>query len=216
MRGWIARLVDILRWDGLYGPLGRVRERLGWRTYLWLVHEVDVAPAFVAPDRGLAVREIGAEATAAYLALRHGASRAGFEERLRQGQRCFAVEADGQLVAVSWLALDKARVHALRRTLSLASGDAYIYDSLVDPAWRGRRVHHLLSDHLSAAARTAGARRLCCWVAPYNRRIRHALARSGFEPRAVLTSVDFGPVHRHWSRGEFQGKLIWLPPAVRG
>ncbi len=211
MRGWIVHVIEILRWDGFYGLLGRLRERLGWRTYLWLVHAVDVVPAFVAPDRGLVVREIGREATAAYLALRHGASRSMYEDRLRRGQRCFAIEADGQLVAMSWLALEKARVHALRRTLSLAPGDAYIFNSFIDPAWRGRRLHHLLSDHLSAVARKAGARRLCCSVAPYNQRIRRALARSGFEARAVLTSVDFGPIHRHWSQGEFQGELIWLP-----
>ena len=136
MRGWIVHLSDILRWDGFYGLLGRVRERLGWRTYLWLVHAVDVVPAFVAPDRGLVVREIGREATAAYLALRQGVSRAMYEDRLRRGQRCFAVEAGGQLIAVRRLALEKARVHALRRTLSLAPGDAYIFDSFIEQQTR--------------------------------------------------------------------------------
>ena len=210
MRGSIVNLINILRWDGPLGVLGRVRELLGWRTYLWLARTVD-APAAITTGAGLAIREIDANATASYLALRPNFTRAEYEQRLRSGQRCFAVEADGQMVAVSWLTLSKVKLHALGQTLVLAPGDVCVFNSFVDPAWRGHRLHHLLINHLLMVSRNAGARRLCCFVSRFNRRSVRSLCgreRPGFSASAVLTSVNLGPIHRQWVRGEFQGKLI--------
>ncbi len=211
MRDWIAHLIDILHWDGVSGLLLRVRERLGWQTYLWLIRPVDLPPAEVAAGPGLVIREIGTEATDRYLALRGRGNRAQYEERLRRGQRCFVVEADGQPVAVSWLALKEADVPALGQTLALAPGDAYVFDTFVDPASRGRRVRPLLYNHLLEVARNAGVRRLCCLVAPYNRRIRRSCERSGYTESGAVTRAGFGPLHRQWSRGGFRGELVGPP-----
>ena len=214
MRNWTLHLIEIVRWDGLSGLVGRISERLGWQRYLWLVRPVDLPPPAVAAMAGVTIREIGPEATAAYVEFRGRAIRAQYEERLRRGQRCFAAETDGQLVAVSWLAVEDADIVALGQTLVLAPGDGYVLDSFVDPAWRGRRVRHLLYSHLLAQARSAGVRRLCCLVAPYNRRIRRSCERSGYRQSAVVTRVGFGRFHLQWWRGEFRGEL--LAASVRG
>lgn len=204
----VASVRRVVRWEGPLGLVARLAGRFGIRVCWWLTLDKDRLPDPSLPPDGCEVRELGLDDLDRLDFDQDGTPAAQSIERLRSGNRCFAVVHAGRVVGMTWYARQRARVHALRRDLILAPDEGYLFNSSVAPAWRGRRLHHLMMVHLAALTRADGASRLGCLIEMHNRSSLRSRRRSGFVPQALLVTLDLGPIHRLWWRGEFRGELI--------
>ncbi len=209
--GFVRRLPEIARFEGVAGLVGRPLARLGVRVYCWLCIDTDAEIERPAVPPGCALEELEPTATDEYLAFRRRSTAARFQGRLRDGHRCFAVRHGPDLIAVTWLSSGRTRAQALRRDLVPGAGEAYNFDSYVHPSWRGRRLDRLLASLLTTVARDEGYRQLGCLIAFYNRSSRRCRLRCGFRQEAVVVALDLGPIHLLHCFGAFRGRLMRSP-----
>ena len=143
----------------------------------------------------LAEGEIGA-----YLALRPDQDRAEIRRRLEDGQRCFAVWHDRQIIHVTWAATGRATIEYLTREIALAPDEAYAYDGFTSRAFRGLGVAAVRSVEMIRYFRDRGYRRLLGLVHPENRSAFGPVERVGYRRIGVIGYIGLGPWRRAFCR----------------
>ncbi len=108
------------------------------------------------------------------------------QARLQEGHRPYVAWIDGYPVAYGWVATTTAMIGELALTISLATGDRYLWDFATLPAWRGRGVYSRLLQAILRHERAA-ARRFWILAAPENVASGCGIARAGFLPVGDLS-----------------------------
>ncbi|AWK87208.1 GNAT family N-acetyltransferase [Azospirillum thermophilum] len=97
---------------------------------------------------------------------------------------------DGELVAYGALGIPGPEDHNRGRDLPLPAEDlplvAHMSSAMVDPAMRGRGLHHRLIDWRIAVSDSIGRRHLLTTVSPRNHRSWGHLAGHGLHPRRLI------------------------------
>lgn len=77
-----------------------------------------------------------------------------FLARLEEGMACFVAKLDGKVVGYNWTryesGIDEGDV------IELGPGEMYTTDCLIDPAFRGKRIHGVTLGHMLQAAKDLG------------------------------------------------------------
>lgn len=222
----LRRAREIARWEGRSALLHRLLAHLGVRRVGWWARPLDaslgaLADAALAPGRdasfgappadgrprarGWELVELAAGDVERYLALRRGATRSQFAERLAAGYRAWALAAsapDGALGTVAWVARERGWLAFLALPLPLAPGETYVFDTYTSPALRGRGLQPALLAAVLAAAQRSGATRASAAIEPHNRPSVRAFERLGFRRVGTLASFGIGRLRRVVRRGE--------------
>lgn len=181
----------ILWWKAL-GELGFRRAILFERT---LGEGMQAGP----PRPPVELRMLGAGDTEAYLAFHPEASGPELERRLAAGDWCHVARAGGRLVGVRWVSLSHARIAYLGLSFPLADREVFVYDSYVDPAWRGRGVGRTLYFEMNDRLKSEGFTRVLSAVVRENPEGLDFTASTSV-PTATLVSVGLGRRRRHFRR----------------
>ncbi|HEV2236228.1 MAG TPA: GNAT family N-acetyltransferase [Ktedonobacterales bacterium] len=167
------------------------------RGTLWALELAD-APVAVAP-RVLADFGEARPADASALAAALGPDGEGELRRRRAaGSRCFVARVAGTLAAWGWVSFGVEAIGELERSLHMRPGEAYCWDCVTLPAYRGRGLYTALLGHLAATLRGAGAMRLWIGASRANRPSVRGFAAAGFRPAVNLTYLRLGGWRHVW------------------
>lgn len=116
--------------------------------------------------------------------------------RLERGDRCFVARDGLEIVSSRWVASGRAHIVYLDRSLDLAAGDAYVYETHTRPERRGEGVSAAAGTRLAHAMADEGYRRLVAAVLRENHRGTRAYQKAGYRRIGRIGYVRLGPWRR--------------------
>lgn len=123
-------------------------------------------------------------------------------QRFARGRRCFAASIGDVLVAYGWVTLeDKEEIGELGLHVHLEKGEAYIWDCVTLPAYRGQRLYPALLTHIIDVLRSEGFTRIWIGADTDNVASQSGMILVGFQPIADIVRDDAPTSHRLWLRG---------------
>ncbi len=121
-----------------------------------------------------------------------------FSLRLKQGATIWLLRSEGKLAGYVWGAIEHTPEPYY---YPLAAGDAYLYDSLVFPEYRGRRFHLYLLNYVMTEMKAQNMRRAHFDVAEWNQASLSSTVKTAY-PRHVLgvarKATFFGRTFVEW------------------
>jgi ribosomal protein S18 acetylase RimI-like enzyme len=119
----------------------------------------------------------------------------GILTRFASGRRCFGAWVEGRIAAYGWVSLCAECIGEQEREIRLTPQEAYIWDCVTMPEYRGRRLYSALLSHIIVALREEGVRRVWIGTALSNRPSLRGFVNAGFRPELTLTYARLGNVH---------------------
>jgi hypothetical protein len=193
-----GRLAVIWRREGPKGVWFRTLARVGYRRWDCFACPLEQSGIYVEPGVPIEVATLEADDAAAYVSLRPEATLAGYRQRLRAGQVCWAARHAGRLIAVKWVSFDVIEVPYLCRPFPLAPGEIYLQDMFTSSDMRGHHVQSVISARIFARYRAQGYVRSVGLVSPANRSSIASLARTGYRRTGWVSLFHLGPLR--WER----------------
>jgi GNAT superfamily N-acetyltransferase len=190
----LARAAEVVRTEGARALVARAAGETLYRR-LVLVERDLAEPLDADVPVELAFGYLDGSAVDAYEAFRPGGGRRA-EQRLADGDRCFATWSGGRLVAVRWLATGAPRIEYLDLPLQLVDGEIYHYDTFTDPSLRRRGISVASQARLFETLRREGFRCSIRALLPENRAALRDAARAGYRERGRIGYVKLGPWRR--------------------
>ncbi|MFL5732833.1 MAG: GNAT family N-acetyltransferase [Chloroflexia bacterium] len=169
------------------------------RGGLWTLDLTQPLPPPVAPRREAVFSEARA-VDAPQLALVMGWPVPGpLQRRLASGRRCFVAYVQSSLAAYGWVSYGQERVGELERRFHMLEGEAYIWECVTLPEYRGQRLFSALLSHMQAALRAEG-RVPRIWIGSglANRPSVQGIVNAGFQPVLWLVYLRLFGVHAIW------------------
>jgi hypothetical protein len=115
------------------------------------------------------------------------------DDRLRDGQRGFAVRHRGRLIGVSWAAFGRMRVAYLSGTLTLQADEALVQGAFVSPDMRRQRVASQGGVYRLRWLRHAGYGRVMTTVLPESIAGSGPPEKLGYRRVGTAYGIGFGP-----------------------
>lgn len=209
----LRQALAILRREGVQSCAIRLQSVLGWRRLTLLVSDVGDPQAAVGTAallKTVEIVEIFESGMERYLSLRPEQDPDLVRRRYRNGQRCIALIRDGRVVGASWMGTGQSEVLFLHAMLHVSPGTIYIYDTFVDPRYRGQGISPALTEEIRRIAGPAGGHTLLRSVFPANRPAMRAHAKSGFKPAGEIGSIRIGSWQRCYTRTKLPLRLCQL------
>ena len=113
--------------------------------------------------------------------------------RREQGNQAFVAYVNSRPVAYGWVATREVEIGELGLRFTLPEGDAYCWDFVTAPAWRGRGIYPRLLQSIMSFKATQDSR---LWIlyAPENVASASGIRRAGFEVKAEMSFLPDGIV----------------------
>ena len=175
----------------------------GWRTFLAKALDATVysrlilytrpvgdAPAPALPP-SVSAGWVASERVAALERDRPGITAAA-RERATRGDRCFAIELDGELRNVRWIAVGRAWIDHLSLELPLGPHGAYHYDLWTHPETRRRGLSALGDRALLAELARAGVTSVTRAIVPWNAAGIGSARAAGFREAGTAFRAGLG------------------------
>ena len=122
--------------------------------------------------------------------------------RFTRGRRCYAASTGDMLIAYGWVTLeDKEEIGELGLHVHLEKGEAYIWDCVTLPAYRGQRLYPALLTYIIDVLRSEGFTRIWIGADTDNVASQSGMILVGFQPIADIVRDDAPTSHRLWLRG---------------
>jgi ribosomal protein S18 acetylase RimI-like enzyme len=168
--GAVLRRAKVILWDE--GPRSLFFKVLGESVYRRLqfteLRFDEVGPATLG-DHELV--KLDQSSFAGYLKVRTDLDEHKIDERLRRGDECYAIFVDGEIAQTCWLAArGSARVGYLDCEIRLGARDVYVYEFLVHPVYRRRKLFPAALSRLVVEYRRRGYERIVWAWMPENAR----------------------------------------------
>jgi ribosomal protein S18 acetylase RimI-like enzyme len=178
-----------------YGALGT-----GLYRRLLVLERLLEAPAadVAAADR---LRVVELDDARAYRLLRPDQPLEEFTRRRASGAICFAAILGDRVAGATWARRGGGRCEYLEREVLLGQDDVYLFDTMVHPAQRGRRIAPRIAAEQIRVFRERGLARIVATVLPENRASLRARSRNGFLVCGQIGWVGLGCRRRHFARG---------------
>ncbi len=111
-------------------------------------------------------------------------------QRLATGRQCYAGRVEGRLATYGWVSFGEEGIGELGLSIHLPEGEAYIWDCVTLPAYRGQRLYPALLAYIVRELQRAGVRR--AWVGTDTDNIpsQIGVALAGFQPVLDVVEVD--------------------------
>ena len=167
---------------------------------LWVL-TLDQPPPTVTPRLPAAFARVGPEAAEVLAGAMGFADPATVLQRFEAGRRCYAARVEGTLAAYGWVSFNEEYIGELRLRIRLAPGEAYIWDCVTMPAYRGQRLYTALLAHIGGEL---WAERLCrLWIGVDTENVpsQNGVARAGFLPVADLVVARALAMRLVWVQG---------------
>ncbi|MBC7790311.1 MAG: hypothetical protein H7Z74_10230 [Anaerolineae bacterium] len=157
---------------------------LSQRLITTVLRRVDV----VAADLGTVVKDLSTPGIRrlekadlpAYLSLRPLTSGEAVLDRLRRGQRCYALWSDSAIVSVCWATAGPVQIDYLDGTLVLEPDDIYMFDAYTAPGHRGQTLAAIVYSHIMWTSWGEGMRRSVGLLAVENKAGRQVVLKLGW------------------------------------
>jgi hypothetical protein len=189
-----GRVLAALRYGGLRYLARRAVGKLLWAEWIALAIDLDGRSRLPATSLPLAFRALDSHELEQFLLLRPGLTREEVLGRLAAGHRCLAVWLEGNVVAAVWVRFDRSWLPILERSMPLAAGEAYAYDSFTHPDYRQVGAVTFLGRSASNYLAGLGYRRRICYVLAENQPGLAAAKAIGYEVTGRLGWLHVGRV----------------------
>jgi ribosomal protein S18 acetylase RimI-like enzyme len=168
---------------------------------IWLLDLDSSAANHVASRIPTSFQRIGAE-EAFVLTQAMGGDETVPLQRFSRRRRCYAARAGDVLVAYGWVTLeDKEEIGELGLHAHLEKGEAYIWDCVTLPAYRGQRLYPALLTYIIDVLRVEGFRRIWIGADTDNTASQSGMILVGFQPLADIVIDHAHAPHKLWLRG---------------
>jgi ribosomal protein S18 acetylase RimI-like enzyme len=122
-------------------------------------------------------------------------------QRFTGGRRCYVAWDGDRIVAYGWASQGSECVGELERAFHMAPDEAYIWDCVTLPEYRGRGLYSGLLAHMLAELRDAGVRRIWIGASLDNHASIKGFMRAGFRPAIRLVYGRLLALHCAWVIG---------------
>jgi ribosomal protein S18 acetylase RimI-like enzyme len=122
------------------------------------------------------------------------------ERRFDGGRRCFVAWDGTQIASYGWVSQGRESVGEMERTFHMQSGEAYIWDCVTLPQYRGRGLYSALLGSMLAELRGAGVGRVWIGASLDNQPSIKGFARAGFQPVIEMTYLRLLGLRCDWVR----------------
>lgn len=193
LRQVLRRATTILREEGLKSLWFKILGETVYRRAVLLERPLDEPLTEGTPGVPLRVGLLAENQVDEYLRFRSEANPSDIHRRLAEGQRCFVVRCNDDLVHASWTTTKRAQIDYLARKISLAPDEIYVYETYTAPAFRGRNIALSRVVWEGQYLRAAGYRRMVSVVMPENTSGMRQTIKAGYHPIGVMGYVKLGP-----------------------
>ena len=100
--------------------------------------------------------------------------------RLSQGEVCWVVKVEGEIVSYVWVAFRQEQVEELCKAVKLQEGEFYLYDAFTVPEWRGKGIYPAILSRQLQHFKEEGFKRALIFTVEENIASRRGITRSGF------------------------------------
>ncbi len=121
--------------------------------------------------------------------------------RFDAGKHCYTGIVDGRIATYGWVTFDKELIGELRLHIRLRQGEAYIWDCVTLPAYRGLRLYPALLWYIIEDLRSQGLRRIWIGADIDNLPSQVGMKLCGFHPVADFVFDYALAMHSFWIRG---------------
>jgi ribosomal protein S18 acetylase RimI-like enzyme len=167
------------------------------RGTLWSIDAAEAARS-LAPRTAVVFRAAGTDA-AEPLAAAMGLPSAADATRRFTGRRCCYAAWDGERIAAyGWASRGYECVGELERAFHMAPDEAYIWDCVTLPEYRGRGLYSALLAYMLAELRDTGARRTWIGASLDNQPSIKGFINAGFRPAIKLIYGRLLALHCAW------------------
>jgi GNAT superfamily N-acetyltransferase len=184
-----------------------------YRRVIVLSRTLDDALPHAHPPFPIEITELDETTLHDYGRFRPAQDPSAIRQRIADGDRCFLVWAEGQIVHSGWVATQRKSEPYLRCTLVLEAGDIFLYDHFTRPSCRGKGLSQAREIHVLTCYRELGFQRSVAIVAVENKPAFRPFQALGYRPIGTLVCLWWiaGKTIRrkHWSREP-------LPEIARG
>jgi len=166
---------------------------------LWLLRLNSTSANHVEPRVPTTFRRIGPEDVPA---LAQVMDMQEISQRLAAGKRCYAALVEGKYAAYGWVTLDQEAIGELGLLLHLKPGEAYIWDCVTLPEYRGLRLYSALLAYIVRELQVEGFQRVWIGANADNVASQIGMRQVGFVPIADITADSELGMSRLWLRGQ--------------
>ena len=163
---------------------------------LWMGNLDEPLPASPGARVPAAFVRIGPE-DAQELALAMEGDGAAVLQRFARGKHCYVARIESKLASYGWVTFDEEGIGELGISIRLQAGEAYIWDCVTLPAYRGLRLYPALLAYILHDLQRDGIHRVWIGADADNQPSQRGFILIGLQPVAdvVLT------MNRQWVRG---------------
>lgn len=124
------------------------------------------------------------------------------EQRFAAGKRCYVALVEGKLAAYGWATFDQEAIGELGLLVHLKPGEAYIWDCVTLPEYRGLRLYPALLAYIARELQAGGFQRVWIGANADNVASQSGMRQVGFVPIADVTADSELGMSRLWLRGQ--------------
>jgi GNAT superfamily N-acetyltransferase len=122
-------------------------------------------------------------------------------QRFARGCHCYAGRIGGKLATYGWVTFDEEGIGELGLNFCLKAGEAYIWDCVTLPAYRGLRLYPALLAYILGELQSLGLHRAWIGADTDNLASQSGLALVGFQPVVDVVITHVSTVRQAWVRG---------------
>jgi hypothetical protein len=196
----LRRAAEVYRQAGIRGLWFGALARICYRRLDLVELSLTPPPAIAESPFPLDFGFLDESDVAAYAELGAGVTVEEALLRLKRGERCFVVRADGSIVSGRWVAARRAFVSYLDRWLELGPDEVYVYETYTRSAERGHAVSAAGGTRLARVLAGEGVRRVVAAVLPENGPGQRAYRKASYRRVGTIGYVKLGPWRRHFLR----------------
>jgi ribosomal protein S18 acetylase RimI-like enzyme len=167
------------------------------RGTLWAIDAAE-ATHIPAPRAAVVFREASPAAAGPLVAAMGLPGDADAARRFTDGRRCYAAWEGDRIAAYGWASRGRECVGELERAFHMLPDEAYIWDCVTLPAYRGRGLYSALLAYMLSELRDAGVRRTWIGASLDNRPSIKGFMNAGFQPAIKLVYVRLLALRCAW------------------
>jgi GNAT superfamily N-acetyltransferase len=171
---------------------------------LWML-KLDAAtlftrPSSLAPDVATTFQRIGPEAALSLSQAMMLQDPAVVQHRFALGRRCYAGLIEGKIAVYGWVTFDEERIGEIGLSIHMQAGEAYIWDCVTLPAYRGQRLYPALLAYILDDLSAEGLQRIWIGTDLVNVASQKGVALAGFQPLVDIGTTRTATGHSIWIR----------------
>ena len=169
-----------------------------YRRVIVVARPIDDTSPELNPRLSIAITQLTEETLQAYIQLRPDQDLNVIKMRLAEGDQCFVVWHEGQIVHTGWVTTKQKYESYLRREFILQPGDIFLYDHFTHPSLRRCGLAQARDVHVLRHYWVEGYRRSIAIIAIENKTAILPFKAVGYRSIGIVKCLRFGPWQWDW------------------